>query len=200
MKMNRFEKYAMNNPIRAFIQQKYEAPLLERLGGRVENMHVLEVGCGQGVGTELIFERFGASTVQAFDLDEDMVEKARQRLSRYIPERLLLNVGDTTAINAEDASFDAVFDFAIIHHVPDWQNAIAEISRVLKPGGRFFFEEVTRHALNKAIYKLLMEHPRENRFSGKEFVEELATRRIHLKHGLQERYFGDFIFGVGWKA
>ena len=58
MKMNRIEKLAMNNPIRALIQRYYETPLLERLGGRVEGMHVLEIGCGRGVGTEIIFKHF----------------------------------------------------------------------------------------------------------------------------------------------
>ena len=88
----------MNNPVRAFIQRRYESWLLERLGGRTEGMRVLEVGCGRGVGTEIIFERFGAREVHAFDLDPDMVKQARRRLSSYGPERLRLSVGDVTSV------------------------------------------------------------------------------------------------------
>ena len=51
MKLNRLEKALMNNPARAAIQRWYEAAWLESLGGRVEGMRALEVGCGRGVGT-----------------------------------------------------------------------------------------------------------------------------------------------------
>ena len=39
-----------------------------------------------------------------------------------------------------------MFDFGIIHHVPQWRRALAEVARVLKPGGRFYAEEVLRGA------------------------------------------------------
>jgi len=93
VKLNRIEKALMNNPIRALVQRHHEAALMQRLGGRLDGMRVLEVGCGWGVGTEIIFERFGAREVHAFDLDPDMVEKARKRLSRYPAPRLRLFVG-----------------------------------------------------------------------------------------------------------
>lgn len=197
MKLNRVEKALMNNPVRACLQKRYEAALLERLGGRVEGGRVLEVGCGRGVGTEIIFKRFGAREVQAFDLDPDMVHKARTRLSRYPPNRLRLHVGDATAIDAEDESFDAVFDFGTIHHVPDWKAAVTEVRRVLRPGGRFFFEEVTRRALRRWTYRTFLEHPTENRFSGQEFVGELERHGIRVGSNAAERFFGDFVLGVG---
>ncbi|MNS09678.1 putative S-adenosylmethionine-dependent methyltransferase [compost metagenome] len=197
MKLNRIEKALMNNLVRAAVQQCYEAPLLERLGGRVDGGRVLEVGCGWGIGVETIFRRFGAAKVHAFDLDPDMVAKARSRLAVYPPERLTLYVGDATHIPEPDASFDAVFDFAIIHHVPDWRVAIAEIRRVLKPGGRFFFEEVTRHALERWSYKTFLDHPTEDRFSGREFVAELERQGIAVGGTFEERFFGDFVIGVG---
>ncbi|MBK8576172.1 MAG: hypothetical protein IPN90_11035 [Elusimicrobia bacterium] len=46
MKMNRLEKVLMNSPFRAAFHRWVEAPLLLRLGGRVEGAKVLEVGCG----------------------------------------------------------------------------------------------------------------------------------------------------------
>lgn len=197
MKMNRVEKFMMNNPIRAAFQIWVEAPLLDRLGGRTEGMQVLEVGCGRGIGTRQIFDRFGAQSVHAIDIDPDMITKARRRLSRISSERLKIEVGDVTAIDAEDGAFDAVFDFAIIHHVPDWPAAITEIHRVLKPGGRFYFEEVTRHFLEKWFARTFMEHPAENRFSGREFINELERQSIHVGGDYVERGGGDYVFGVG---
>ncbi len=196
MKMNRIEKLLMNNPIRAAFQVWGEAPLLERMGGRTEGMRVLEVGCGRGVGTQEIFRRFGAQSVYALDVDPDMIAKARRRLGYLPSERLKVELGDVTAIQAPDQGFDAVFDFAIIHHVPDWQAAISEIHRVLKPGGRFFFEEVTSHALNKWSYRTFMEHPTENRFSTLEFVQELERQGLRVGSNFVERGGGDFVFGV----
>lgn len=200
MKLNIVEKALMNNPVRALLQRHYEAPLMERLGGRAEGLRVLEVGCGRGVGTEIIFERFGAREVHAFDLDPDMVERARGRLSRYRGDRLRLYVGDAAAIEEADASFDAVFDFGTIHHVPEWRRAVAEVARVLRPGGRFFFEEVTSHALARWSYRTFLEHPAEDRFGGADFVAEVERQGILVGGNYVERFFGDFVFGVGKRA
>jgi ubiquinone/menaquinone biosynthesis C-methylase UbiE len=198
--MNRIEKFFVNNPARAAIQRLYEAPLLVRLGGRVEGMQVLEVGCGRGIGTEIIFSRLGARTVHSFDIDPDMIGKARKSLAKYSEESLKLAVGDATLIDAADESYDAVFDFWILHHVPQWQNAVAEIRRVLKPGGRFFFQEVTSHALDRWSYRTFLDHPKENRFSGAEFIAELERQGVTVGGNFVTRFFGDFIFGVGRRS
>lgn len=197
MKLNQIEKALMNNPVRAFVQRRYEAALMERLGGRTEGLRVLEIGCGRGVGTEILFKRFGAREVHAFDIDPQMIELARSRLSRYPPERLKLYVGDASAIKEDGKSFDAVFDFGIIHHVMQWKRVIAEVSRVLRPGGRFFFEEVTSQALNRWSYRTFLEHPKLDRFSARQFVLELERHGIEVGSNYLERFFGDFVIGIG---
>lgn len=197
MKLNRIERALMNNPLRDLLQWRYEAPLLERLGGHVEGLRVLEVGCGRGVGVEILLRQFGAAHVTAFDLDPAMVALARRRLARYGPDRLALLVASADTIPAGDASFDAVFDFGIIHHVPDWRAAIREVRRVLRPGGRFYFEEVTSHALDRWTYRTFLDHPRDDRFSARELVAELERHGIAVGGSVVERFFGDFIIGVG---
>jgi ubiquinone/menaquinone biosynthesis C-methylase UbiE len=197
MKLNAAEKLLMNNPIRALVQRRFEAPLLERIGGRLEGLQVLEIGCGRGVGTQILLERFGAARVHAIDLDADMVRRARRRLAPYGDGRVRLDVADATQIPAPDASFDAVADFGIIHHIPDWQQAVREVRRVLKPGGRFLFEEVTRHALERWSYRTFLVHPEENRFSAEEFIAELERNDIRVGHNSVTRFFGDFVIGAG---
>lgn len=201
MKLNAIEKATMNNPLRAWIQRAYEGPTLERLGGRLPGATVLEIGCGRGIGTEIIFERFGAAEVHAFDLDPDMVRRASHRLARYVAAgRLRLEVGDATSIDAADGSYDAVFDFGIIHHVPDWRSAVAEVRRVLRPGGTFYFEEVTRQALDRWLYRTFFVHPTEDRFTARELAGELERQGFLLAGPLLERAFGDFVLGVARRA
>lgn len=197
MKLNRVEKALMNNPFRELLQWRYEAPLLERLGGRVDGLRVLEIGCGRGVGVEVLLRRLGARHVTAIDLDPAMVALARRRLARYGPDRVTLLVATATSVPAPDASFDAVFDFGIIHHVPDWRAAVGEVRRLVKPGGRFFFEEVTSHALARWSYRTFLDHPRRDRFSVGEFVAELERHGIAVDGRIVERFFGDFMIGVG---
>jgi ubiquinone/menaquinone biosynthesis C-methylase UbiE len=200
MKLNRIEKALMNNPVRAALQRGYEAHRLEELGGRVDGLKVLEIGCGRGVGTEIILERFGAASVTAFDIDPDMVRRARARLSRFEPESWQVSVGDAAAIDAPDGSFDAVFDFGIIHHVPEWRRAVAEVSRVLKPGGRFFFEEVTDHALGRWFYRMFLDHPTHDRFGAAAFVAALEANGLEVGTRWKTWFFGDFVIGVGQRS
>ena len=186
----------MNNPVRSLIQRRYEGRLLEALGGRTVNVEVLEIGCGRGVGTEIILQRFGARRVVAFDFDSKMAELARRRLRHFPACRVLISVADAAAIPARDASFDAVFDFGAIHHVPNWRAAVSEVRRVLRPDGRFFFEEVTRHALDRWSYRTFLEHPREDRFTGEEFIAELERHDLMVGSNHRYWFFGDFIVGA----
>ena len=197
MLLNGIEKFLMNNPVRSLVQWRREAAMMERLGGKLTGLRVLEVGCGRGVGTEIILERFEAGEVQAFDLDPDMVRLARARLARYSSDRVRLFVGDAENIEATDESFDAVVDFGIIHHCPNWQRAVAEVRRVLRPRGKFFFEEVTKQALDRWFYRTFLEHPTENRFTASQFVAEVESRGIKVGGNTTEWFLGDFIVGVG---
>lgn len=174
MLLNRVEYALMNNPIRASIQRRFEARRLLRMGGRMRGGRALELGCGRGVGTELILDLFGAGSVDAFDLDPRMVALARKRLAGR-GARVRLWVGDATAICAPDASYEAVFDFGIIHHVPEWRRALAEVHRVLEPGGLFYSEEVMRRFIVHPVTRTLLEHPLDDRFDAPGFARELSA-------------------------
>jgi ubiquinone/menaquinone biosynthesis C-methylase UbiE len=197
MLLNSVEKFLMNNPVRSLVQWRHEAAMMERLGGKLTGLRVLEIGCGRGVGTEIILERFEAGEVHAFDLDPDMIRLARARLARYPADRVRLFAGDAENIEAADESFDAVVDFGIIHHCPNWQRAVAEVRRVLKPGGKFFFEEVTKQALDRWFYRTFLDHPTENRFTASQFIAEVESQGINVGRNTIEWFLGDLIVGVG---
>lgn len=200
MLMNRVETALVNSAPRRALQRFYETPTLLRLGGPLPpDARVLEVGCGAGYGTELILRRFGAARVDALDLDPAMIGRAGRRLAGY-GHRVRLATGDMTdlraALDAEDNSYDAVFDFAIVHHVPDWRAAVADIVRVLKPGGRFYFDEVTAAALATRGYRWLFDHPTEDRFTAGDFVSELERQGLQVGDRWRTRIRGHYLLGV----
>lgn len=163
MLINRFEKRMMNNRLRAAIQRHVEARWLLGLGGPMRGGMALEMGCGRGVGVELILDLFGAERVEAFDLDPHMVALAERRLAGR-GAQVKLWTGDVTAIAAADQRYDAVFDFGIVHHVPAWREALREAWRVLKPGGTFYAEEVFERFVCHPLARWLLDHPQQDRF------------------------------------
>lgn len=202
MLMNRVETALVNSPPRRWLQRLYEVPVLLRIGGRLPpESTALELGCGSGYGAHLALERFGANRIDALDLDPTMIDRARKRLARY-GSRVTLVRGSATdlraALNADDGSYDAVFDFGIIHHIPQWRSAVAETARVLTSGGRFYFEEVTAHALNRLTYRRLFDHPTDDRFTADQFLDELRRQGL-LVLGSITRIQGDYLLGVAAK-
>ena len=187
MILNRFEFMLMNNPLRAAMQRHVEARRFLRMGGPQRGARALEIGCGRGLGVELILDVFGATQVDAFDLDPRMVALAQRRLSCRGP-CVRLWVGDAAAISAPDAAYDAVFDFGIIHHVPNWRDVLVEIHRVLRPGGLLYAEEPLAGVLNHPLMHHLFAHPVRDRFEAADFRGALRasglipSREEHLWH------------------
>jgi ubiquinone/menaquinone biosynthesis C-methylase UbiE len=185
MLLNRFETAVMRHPLRHAVQRRFEAARLQAIGGDVAGGLALEVGCGCGVGSEIIHERFGATRVDAFDLDPEMIDLARCRLARF-GDLVRLWVGDAMHIDAEDETYDAVFDFGILHHVPEWRVAVREIHGVLRPGGRLFAEEVYAAFILHPVWRRLLAHPTRDRFDHPSFGGALrdAGFEVHAERKL----------------
>lgn len=180
MLLNRLEYWLMNSAARSAVQRHFEARRLLRLGGKMDGGLALEVGCGRGTGLELILDRFGASAAHGFDLDPRMIDIARTRLANRTGD-VRLWVGDAADIEAESGTYDAVFDFGVIHHIPDWRAAINEVARVLKPRGKFCGEEIAAGLLENRIVRRMFRHPRENRFSTAEFRSALERAGFDVR-------------------
>ena len=203
MLMNRIETSLVNSPPRRWLQRYYEVPWLRRNAPPLPpDARVLEIGCGQGYGTQLILETFESNHVDAVDLDPSMVTKARSRLHQHT-NKVTIAQGSaldlTTALDAGDRSYDAVFDFAIIHHIPDWRAALDEVARVLRPGGTFYFDEVTAVALASRTYRLLFDHPEHDRFTAAQFLDACESRGLRIiSHRTHRR--GRYLLGVATRT
>lgn len=72
-----------------------------------------------------------------------MIKKARKSASK----RDLLDVNyqeaSVTALPFDNDEFDAIIDYGILHHIPNWEDAIKECKRVLKKGGQFILDDLS---------------------------------------------------------
>ena len=99
---------------------------------------VLELGCGPGRLWRDNRERIPEDwRVTLSDFSPGMLEEARQGLGE-LAQRFSFQVIDIQHIPFEDVSFDIVIANHMLYHVPDRARAIAEVRRILKPGGRFY--------------------------------------------------------------
>jgi ubiquinone/menaquinone biosynthesis C-methylase UbiE len=113
--------------------------LAERVGAVVpDGGKVLEVACGTGISTDYLHRALGATTeVVATDLNEAMIDYARAK--RGVLPGVTFEPADALALPFQDAGFDAVVCQFGIMFFPDKARGVAEMARVLKPGGLLAF-------------------------------------------------------------
>lgn len=127
-------------------------PLFERMGhagGRL-----LEIGCGIGIDT-LSLARAGCDEIVAVDLTEVAVEVAAERAAREGVRGVRFEVANAEALPFEDASFDAVYSFGVLHHTPRIADAVAEVHRVLAPGGTAYVMLYHARSLVNLVHQAL---------------------------------------------
>ena len=76
------------------------------------------------------------------------------------------------------ATFDLVLDFGILRHVGNWRDALAEVHKILRPGGEFLFEDLSAETWERGIgvpLKRIADHPCDKMFTKQEFVDELKA-------------------------
>lgn len=95
---------------------------------------VLDVGCGAPAFLVRQFARGGARVV-GVDISPRSVELARAHVLAQGLEAEL-EVGNAEALRFADGTFDFVTSAGVLHHTPDTERAVAEVHRVLRPGGR----------------------------------------------------------------
>ena len=197
MKLNWAERWVVNNPVRVF-QQYLEVKWLRQMMPLKTEMTILEVGCGRGAGAKLIHKTFKPSRLHILDLDIEMMRKAKKYLSSTPLSSLNLLVGDSIELPFKAGCLDALFGFGFLHHVPDWRKALLEITRVLKPGGVYYMEELYPSLYQNAITKRILLHPEHDRFTSKDLRDEMNAAGLSLINAFELKKLG--ILGVATRS
>lgn len=117
---------------RAMERWDYKPALLDEIAARYPGGALLEVGCG--LGTDLVALARRGLAVTGIDLAPSVAALARQHLRAYgLPGEVL--AGNAEGLCFPDGSFDVVYSSGVLQHLPDIRRAVAEIHRVLRPGG-----------------------------------------------------------------
>ena len=139
---NPIEQQRLHNSLRDAIQavQTDSTPLA-----------ALDYGCGSGNLTRHLID-LGVHTVSA-DVSDDFLKAIERKFAdTALSETLKINGVDLT--NVPDGRFDLVASYSVLHHVPDYLAIVAEMCRVIKPGGVLYIDhEVTETYYEKpAVY------------------------------------------------
>jgi SAM-dependent methyltransferase len=141
----------------------------DELGGR----DVLEIGCGTGVHARLLAE--AGARLTAVDLTPTAVELTRRRLELH-GLQADVREADAEHLPFDDASFDFVWSWGVIHHSAHTGRVVGEIARVLRPGGRLALMIYHRSSITYWVQYQLIRGVLGGRLLRGESPAEIANR------------------------
>lgn len=134
---------AADEPHRYFIQLYHQAATQVDLAGK----KVLEASCGHGGGASYLMRTLKPASYTGLDLNPAGIEFCQNR--HHLPGLEFVH-GDAQNLPFDDESFDAVLNVEASHLYPDVPRFLAEVARVLRPGGSFLYTDFgRRHELPK---------------------------------------------------
>jgi SAM-dependent methyltransferase len=169
--------YATQNESNLF-NAYYERPEMLRLAGDVSGRRILDAGCGSGPLSAALREK--GALVTGFDRSAAMIDLARARLG----DDADLHVADLAApLPFDDAQFDDVVASLVLHYLEDWTGPLAELRRVLEPGGRLLLS--VNHPAAYAIvypdadYFAVTRYSEDYEMGGGEIILTFFHRPLH---------------------
>lgn len=113
---------------------------------RYHGKRVLEVGFG--AGTDFIQWLRAGARVSGIDLTEEALANLTQRIQVYgLPQPESLQVADAENLPFASNQFDLGYSWGVLHHTPNTEKAVAELARVVRPGGEVKLMLYNRHCL-----------------------------------------------------
>ncbi len=147
--------------------------LVDRSGLRRDDV-VLDLGCGQGLQTQLL--AWDCAKVVGVDVSPSAIEQARQR-SRFSPvrSRLQFYCSPLEEAGLPSDHFDHVFSFCVLEHIPNLDVVLAELARIVKPGGELHF---TVDSLGTIADQAVIERHRADHFVIEYFTPQSIRERL----------------------
>jgi SAM-dependent methyltransferase len=125
---------ASDEPNRFFIQLYHRTATQADLSGK----QVLEVSCGHGGGASYLMRTLRPASYTGLDLNADGIAFCQKR---HNLDGLVFAHGDAESLPFADESFDAVINVEASHAYPHFSRFLAEVARVLRPGGHFLYAD-----------------------------------------------------------
>ncbi len=177
--MDNLEKIFVNSPLRRLMERYLEFDALRKM---LESNHIslsgktiLEAGCGSGYGLKLLYEAFKPAKLFGFDILPAEVELAHQR---KIPA--IISVDSVVHTKFPSDTFDAVFEFTVLHHIPQWRQAMEEICRLLHPNGVFLASDLDKETTDFFEKTTGVKHPKDAQFEWPEFMHGLRNAGFEI--------------------
>lgn len=115
-----------------------------------DNEAILEIGFGNGKFFDKLFSKATNLKVTGIDFSETMFTEAKKKNTAYINDgKLQFQLGSSDNMPFADNSFDKVFCINVIYFWDEPQKHLQEISRVLKPGGKFYAVIRTKESMER---------------------------------------------------
>ena len=155
--------------------------------GNWQGLRVLDLGCGGGLSTACLVQR--GATVVGVDLSRASLHVASRSARKHGHLESVFMCGRAEALPFADTSFDVVWCTDVLEHIPALPTAIAQIARVLKPGGLFLYDTINRTWLSRPLVIWFWEYlaglaPRGTH-DWHLFIRPQELRRLLTHHGLQ---------------
>ena len=161
---------------------------------------VLEIGCGTGSTALVHAPRVGH--IRATDLSTRMIEIAQGKADAAGIENVTFEALGVDELDEPDASLDVVMAHNVLHLVEDWQHVIAEVHRMLKPGGVFVSSTACIRDMMLPLRmivpvgRFLRLFPLVKVFSSDELKKNLENAGFEIDHEWQpKRHAAAFIIG-----
>lgn len=189
MELSDKEFRAMNNPLRVWAQRHLEMPIFRRLGLVGTGRRILEVGCGSGYGA-LLLAALKPAAYHGIDLMPQQVALARRR---NLPG-CTFAVGSAVTLRRDTAQdlWDTVVVFGVLHHMPEWRQAVQAMHRVLVPGGQLFIEEPDGAFIRRFDQIFHWGHPSQGSFRLRDLEEALVETGFVIRRALRCGIFGAY--------
>jgi ubiquinone/menaquinone biosynthesis C-methylase UbiE len=140
----------------------YHVQLILEYFGDLSGKRVLDVGCGKGRFARVLAERFPRASMVGFDLAEAML--------RHLPAGVSACAGSMTALPFPTGAFDCAYATESLEHAVEIDVAVAEICRVVRPGGRIVIIDKNARKWGR------LKTPEWEKWFGQKELEKLLAR------------------------